>query len=216
MTRSILSNWFGLVVLAASTALLTPIMVHHMGAVDYGVWVLASSILDYYGLLDLGMRSAMFRYVSLFRGGSQREEVDRTFSSALLLVIGTAVLICLLSVGIAYLLPRFTQVEGITPRMFSWLLFLLGVSIAVMFPTRMLATYISAHNRWDLYNAAGIANTVTRAILLLIILKLGYGLLAIAIATLVVSFLSLGQHIVFLLIADRQVQVNLRLVTVGR
>jgi O-antigen/teichoic acid export membrane protein len=216
MTRSILSNWFGLVVLAASTGLLTPIMVHHLGAVDYGVWVLASSILDYYGLLDLGMRSAMFRYVSLFRGGSQREEVDRTFSSALLLVIGTAVLICLLSVGIAYLLPRFTHVEGITPRMFSWLLFLLGVSIAVMFPTRMLATYISAHNRWDLYNAAGIANTVTRAIILTVVLKLGYGILAVAIATVVVAFLSLGQHIIFLLIADPQAQPNFRLVTLRR
>lgn len=216
MTRSILSNWFGLLVMAASTALLTPMMVHHLGAVDYGVWVLASSILDYYGLLDLGMRSAMFRYVSLFRGGSQREEVDRTFSSALLLVIGTAILISLLSIGLAYLLPRFTHVEGITPRMYSWLLFLLGTSVAVMFPTRMLATYISAHNRWDLYNAAGIANTVTRATILVVVLKLGYGILAVAISTLVVSFLSLGQHIVFLFIADPRAQANFRLVTLRR
>ena len=98
MTRSILSNWFGLLVLAGSTALLTPVMIHHLGAVDYGVWVLASSVLDYYGLLDLGMRAAMFRYVALFRGGSLRDEVDRTFTSALLLVTGTAVVICVLSV----------------------------------------------------------------------------------------------------------------------
>src|SRR5438270_13006692 len=101
MTRSILSNWFGLVVLAASTALLTPIMVHHLGAIDYGVWVLAGSALDYYGLLDLGMRSAMFRYVSLFRGGALREEVDRTFSSALSLVTGTAGVISMLSAAVA-------------------------------------------------------------------------------------------------------------------
>ncbi len=216
MTRSILSNWFGLVVLAASTALLTPIMVHHLGAVDYGVWVLAGSVLDYYGLLDLGMRSAMFRYVSLFRGGSQRQEVDRTFNSALLLVSGTAILISIVSIALAYLLPRFTHIQGTTPRVYAWLLFLLGNSIAVMFPTRMLATYISAHNRWDLYNAAGIANTVTRAILILVVLKLGYGLLALAIATVVVAFLSLGQHIVFLRIADPQVCVNFRLVRLSR
>lgn len=216
MTRSILSNWFGLVVLAASTALLTPIMVHHLGAVNYGVWVLASSVLDYYGLLDLGMRSAMFRYVSLFRGGSQRQQVDRTFNSALLLVAGTAILISILSIALAYLLPRFTHIQDTTPRIYAWLLFLLGNSIAVMFPTRMFATYISAHNRWDLYNAAGIANTITRAIVILVVLKLGYGILAIAVATLAVSFLSLGQHVVLLLIADPQVKVNFRLVTLGR
>ena len=216
MTRSILSNWFGLIILAGSTALLTPVMVHHLGAVNYGVWVLASSVLDYYGLLDLGMRSAMFRYVSLFRGGSLREEVDRTFSSALLLVTGTAVLICVVSVGVTCLLPRFITVQGISPRVFSWLLVLLGFSVAVMFPTRMLATYISAHNRWDLYNAAGIANTVTRAIVIVVILKLGYGILAVAIATVVLAFLSVGQHIVFLFIADPEVHVNIRLITFGR
>jgi O-antigen/teichoic acid export membrane protein len=196
--------------------LLTPMMVHHLGAVDYGIWVLAGSVLDYYGLLDLGMRAAMFRYVSLFRGGSQREEVDRTFSSALLLVIGTAGLICVLSIGLAYLLPRLTQVPGITPRLYGWLLFLLGTSIAIMFPTRMLATYISAHNRWDLYNAAGIANTITRALAIVLVLKLGYGLLAVAIATLIVAFVSLGQHIVLLYVADPRVQVNFRLVTFRR
>ena len=216
MTRSILSNWFGLLILAGSTALLTPVMIHHLGAVDYGVWVLASSVLDYYGLLDLGMRSAMFRYVSLFRGGSLREEVDRTFSSALLLVTGAAIVICALSVGVACLLPRFITVQGISPRAFSWLLLLLGFSVAVMFPTRMLATYISAHNRWDLYNAAGIANTVTRAIVIVVILKLGYGILAIAIATVVVAFLSFGQHVAFLFIADPRVHVHIRLITFTR
>jgi O-antigen/teichoic acid export membrane protein len=216
MTRSILSNWVGLVVLAASTALLTPIMIHHLGAVDFGIWVLASSILDYYGLLDLGMRSAMFRYVALFRGGTRREEVDRTFSSALLLVTGTAALICLLSVGVSWFLPRFISLHGTSPRVLSWLLLLLGISVAVMFPTRMLATYISAHQRWDLYNAAGIANTVTRAIVIVVVLKLGYGILAMAIATVVVAFVSLGQHIVFLLVADPHVRVKIGLVTFDR
>jgi O-antigen/teichoic acid export membrane protein len=216
MTRSILSNWFGLVVLAGSTALLTPLMIHHLGPVDFGVWVLASSVLDYYGLLDLGMRSAMFRYVALFRGGTLRDEVDGTFSSALLLATGTSVLICVLSVAVACLLPRFISLHSTSPRLLSWLLLLLGISVAVMFPTRMLATYISAHQRWDLYNAAGIANTVTRGVVIVVVLKLGYGILAIAIATVVVAFLSLGQHIVFLLIADPRVHVKVRLITIGR
>jgi O-antigen/teichoic acid export membrane protein len=216
MTRSILSNWFGLVVLAASTAFLTPIMIHHLGAVDFGIWVFASSVLDYYGLLDLGMRSAMFRYVALFRGGTVREEVDRTFSSALLLAVVTSSLICILSVGVALLLPRYMSHHSSPASGLSWLLLLLGISVAVTFPTRMLATYISAHQRWDLYNAAGIANTVTRGVAIIIVLKMGYGMLAVAIATVVVAFLSLGQHILLLVVADPQVHVRIRLITIRR
>jgi O-antigen/teichoic acid export membrane protein len=213
MVRSIFSNWVGLAVLATSTALLTPIMIHHLGALDYGVWVLAGSILDYYGLLDIGMRSAMFRYVGLFRGNEVREEVDRTFTSALFTVVVTAVVIFFLSIGVAYFLPRSMNLQDTSPQVFSWLLLLLGFSIGITFPTRMLATYISAHQRWDLFNAAGIAAVITRTVAIVVVLKLGYGLLAVAIAALVVAFLSLGQHIFFVRIADRRVRVSLRLVS---
>jgi O-antigen/teichoic acid export membrane protein len=213
MTRSILSNWFGLVVLAACNLLLTPLMIHHLGAVDFGVWVLAGSVLDYYGLLDLGMRSAMFRYVALYRGSEQREEVDRTFTSALFLVSATAAFICVLSVGVAFGLPHFMSLRDFSPDRFSTLLLLLGISVAIMFPTRMLATYISAHQRWDLYNAAGIAAMITRAIGIVIVLKMGYGILAIAIVTVVVSVLSIGQHVIFLRFADPLVSVSTRLIS---
>ncbi|MFZ0745165.1 MAG: oligosaccharide flippase family protein, partial [Terracidiphilus sp.] len=212
MTRSIFSNWFGLVALAACTAFLTPIMIHHLGAVDYGVWVLAGSVLDYYGLLDIGMRGAMFRYVGTFRGSNAREEVDRTFSSALFMVIVTAVVICILSVGVAYFLPRTMMLRGTSPQVFGRLLLLLGFSVAVTLPMRMLATYISAHQRWDLFNAAGTASVITRAVAIIVVLKLGHGLLAVATATLVVAVLSLGQHILFLRMADPRAHASLHLV----
>jgi O-antigen/teichoic acid export membrane protein len=213
MTRSILSNWFGLVVLAASNLLLTPLMIHHLGPVDYGVWILAGSVLDYYGLLDLGMRSAMFRYVAQYRGSELREEVDRTFTSALFLVSVTAAIICGLSVSVAFVLPHFIGLKDISPNTFGTLLLLLGISVAIMFPTRMLATYISAHQRWDLYNAAGIAAMITRAIAIVIVLMLGHGILAIAIVTVVVSGLSMGQHVIFLRIADPLACVKTRLIS---
>jgi len=213
MTRSIFSNLAGLVVVAACTVVLTPVMIHHLGAVDYGVWILAGSVLDYYGLLDIGMRAAMFRYVGMFRGSSIREDVDRTFSSALLVVIVTAVVVCALSIGLAFYLPRVMVLRGTSPQVFSWLLLLLGSSVGITFPTRMLATYISAHQRWDLFNAAGIASTLTRGVAIIIVLKMGYGLLAVAVATLAVAILSLGQHIIFVRIADARVRVSKRLMS---
>lgn len=216
MARNILSNWVGLAVLAASTVVLTPFMIHHLGALDYGVWVLAGSILDYYGLLDIGMRSAMFRYVGLFRGSGAREEVDRTFTSALFIVVLTGLFICLLSAGVAYFLPRSMNLRDTSPQVFSWLLLLLGFSVGITFPTRMLATYISAHQHWDLFNAAGIAAVITRTVAIIVVLTLGYRLLAVAIAALVVACLSLGQHILFVRIADPQVHVSSRLISARR
>jgi O-antigen/teichoic acid export membrane protein len=159
------------------------------------------------------MRSAMFRYVAMFRGGVDRDEVDRTFSSALFLVSLTAILISILSVGVSALLPRWITLQGTPTSTFRELLLLLGLSVAVTFPTRMLGTYISAHQRWDLYNGAGIVAIIIRAIAIVVVLSLGHGLLAIAVATLVISVLSLGQHVVFVRIADRRVHASMRLVS---
>jgi O-antigen/teichoic acid export membrane protein len=216
MTRSIFSNWVGLVVMAVCTAVLTPVMIHHLGAIDYGVWVFVGSVLDYYGLLDVGMRAAMFRYVGKYRGSNAREQVDRTFSSALCVVIVAGVVICAFSIGLACYLPRVMNLRGTSPQVFSWLLLLLGCSVGINCPIRMLATYISAHQRWDLYNAAGIASTLTRCVAIVVALEMGCGLLAVAITTLVVSILSLGQHIFFVRLADSQVRLSKNLITAMR
>jgi len=58
--KNILSNWVGIVILGLIGIVLTPIMVHGLGNLYYGMWILAASIGDYSGLLDLGMRTTIF------------------------------------------------------------------------------------------------------------------------------------------------------------
>jgi O-antigen/teichoic acid export membrane protein len=48
--RNIASNWAGYAVNAAVTLVLTPFVLHQLGDARYGVWVLTSSIVGYYGL----------------------------------------------------------------------------------------------------------------------------------------------------------------------
>ena len=74
--RSIFSNWVGLAVTGVISIFLTPFMIHRLGNFEYGMWVLVGSLLDYYGLLDLGMRTAVFRFVSQFKGSGERDALD--------------------------------------------------------------------------------------------------------------------------------------------
>lgn len=216
MTRSILSNWFGLAALAVCTAVLTPIMIAHLGASDYGVWVLLGSVLDYYGLLDIGMRGAMFRYVGTFRGVDAREEINRTFSSSLLIVIVTALVVSVISILAAIVLPQSLPLQGHSMAVYRQLLLLLGMSIAITFPVRMLATYLSAQQRWDLFNAAGTLSIVMRTVAIIGVMELGYGIVAVAACTLAVSLISLAQNIVFVRLADPEVRISLSRVSGNR
>ena len=64
ITQNIFSNWMALAVSTAIGFFLVPYVVHHLGNVAYGVWVLAALVeLAHWGLLDFGLRRRVMRYV---------------------------------------------------------------------------------------------------------------------------------------------------------
>ena len=63
MIRNVLSNWVALVVTAVISFVLTPILVHGLGHFYYGLWILVGSLVDYFGLLDVGIRTTLQRFV---------------------------------------------------------------------------------------------------------------------------------------------------------
>ena len=80
MLKNIFSNWLGLVVMGLISVVLTPAMVHGLGPLYYGMWALVGSLVDYSGMLDMGMRATLFRYVAFFRGANQRDSLNQTFA----------------------------------------------------------------------------------------------------------------------------------------
>src|SRR5438309_440959 len=83
IASNVLSNWVALAVTTLVGFFLAPFVVHRLGNVTYGVWVLISSLVSYMSLLDLGMRGAVTRFVS--KGAAQQnvEEANRAVSGAL-------------------------------------------------------------------------------------------------------------------------------------
>jgi len=47
MFRNVFSNWLGLLITGAISVVLTPILIHGLGDFNYGMWILAGSVLEY-------------------------------------------------------------------------------------------------------------------------------------------------------------------------
>ena len=62
--RSTVANWAAFAVAAVVSFLLSPFIVHRLGNSAYGTWVLLGSFVGYLGLLDLGVRGAVTRFVA--------------------------------------------------------------------------------------------------------------------------------------------------------
>ncbi len=192
MLRNVFSNWTGLAIAGAISFLLTPVMIHHLGLVYYGMWILAASLLDYYGLIDVAMRAALFRFVAHFRGANQREELAGTIGTALTIAVATGFILLIVIPLVAAVLPRFFSLTSSSYYTFRWLIDAHWHQPALTIPApRVLGSYLCGLGRFDLYNLSGITIVITRAALILLILERGGGVIAIAAATLGTALLSL-------------------------
>ena len=109
--RNILSNWTSYLVTAAVGFLLAPVVVHSLGNTGYGLWTLVLSMTGYFGLLDLGIRSSVGRFVTRYLALNDEESVNRTVSTAFVRARGSPACSRLLATGrdrrvLLRLLPR--------------------------------------------------------------------------------------------------------------
>src|SRR5436189_5089174 len=101
--RSVVLNWIALVANVGVAFFLSPFIVHRLGNVAYGIWTLVNSMIAYMGLLDLGMRGAVTRFVSKHHARNEHSESSRAVSAAFWLRLGIGTIIVLTSL----VLPRF-------------------------------------------------------------------------------------------------------------
>src|ERR1700682_3009329 len=211
MLRSIFSNWLGLVVMGVTSVILTPILIHGLGDLYFGLYILVASALDYYGVLDLGMRPALFRAVAWSKGANDRTAIHETLLSALAFTVAAGFLVLVLTLLLVPVLPSFFKLVGPARRIFPWLMILLGLNVAAAFPARMLGAYLNSLGRFDLYNLAAVLSTISRAVLVAAALRMGHGIRAVAGITRAATISSLLLHWWLVRRVDCEVALDWRL-----
>src|SRR5262249_25104888 len=111
MIKNVIYNWAGLIVAGAISFLLTPFMIHSLGAFYYGLWMLVGSVTDYYGLLDAGIRVTLQRYVARQHAQQEREALNETFTTAFVLTLAVFAGVMVLAVGLMFVLPKFFALD---------------------------------------------------------------------------------------------------------
>src|SRR3970040_1613055 len=62
--RNIVSNWTGFGVNLLVSFLISPFLVHNLGDIGYGIWAVSLQLCGSLSLLDIGLRTAVTRYLT--------------------------------------------------------------------------------------------------------------------------------------------------------
>lgn len=210
IARNVLFNWFGTVANLAVGFFLAPFILHRLGNVAYGVWVLAISVVAYLGLLDLGMQSSVLRFVS--KGYTQKDHQgsSEAISAALWVRLQISALALLLSVGLAALFPLVFKVPAELASDARKAVLLIGLTTAITLSVGVFGGVLSALNRYDLQNCVSLIQTAVRVVGVVTVLRTGHGIVAIALCELVAAIVGnlLLMWVAYRLYPELQIQLK--------
>lgn len=185
--RNVLSNWAGFAANALISLVLAPFVVHTLGDSQYGIWVLLASVVGYLGLLDLGVRGAVTRYVASLHAAEKHPEAGLIASTALSIFLAAGAVAVGVSCVLAAIAPLLFDIPEELIGVARVVFVLGGLSIAASLVAGVFGGVVVGLQRFDLVNAAGVVLGIARAGLIVLMLKLGGGLVALAAIQLAVS-----------------------------
>lgn len=189
IARNVFWNWLGIVIDACISLAIAPYLVNHLGASVYGVWILIGSMSGYFGLLDLGVRSSVGRYIAFHRGTDDHEGVNAILSTAFAATAVLGILVVALMPLIAILFGRvFTLPPEIHDQAIIGLRIIV-LNLALTFPLSLFDGTLWAHQRFDILNMIDIPASVIRAALTFFVISQDYGIPGLAAITIGVSTL---------------------------
>jgi len=188
--KNVGSSWSALAINVIVGIFLSPFIVHHLGDAAFGIWVLIFSITGYYGLFDLGIRSSIIRYVSKYTATDDREKLAQFVNTALFTYTAIGVVCMAVTALLSSSVEHFFKIPPEMHSQTRLLLLMVGASVSLGFPLGVFGGMLEGLQRFYILNWTSIGATLTRAALIVYFLNRGYGLLTVALVTILLPIFS--------------------------
>lgn len=190
IVKNVGSSWVALAVNILVGIFLSPFILHHLGDAAFGIWVLIFSLTGYYGIFDFGIRSSIIRFVSKYTATSDLNEVTGLINTALFTYSCVGVLCLIITGAGSFYIDRIFHVAVGLQTTARWLLVMVGASVSIGFPLGMFGGVLEGLQKFYILNWTSIVSSLLRAVLIVIYLDRGYGLLTVALITVGLPFLA--------------------------
>jgi O-antigen/teichoic acid export membrane protein len=208
VARNVLWNWAGIATNMLAVFLVAPFLVHSFGDTTYGLWVLIGSLTSYFGLLDLGVRFSVGRSIAFHRAKGDPEGVNAIVNTTLVILGTTALLALAGTVGVSFLFFHLFHVPPSQEPEVRLAILLVGANLAVALALDTFEAALWASNRFDLINIIDIGTIILRLVLILYFVGQGYGLVALALITFLLTVGNCGAKTVAALRVNPQLRLG--------
>lgn len=196
---SVMANWVETGFRYLIALILTPIIVHSLGNEKYGIWSLAISFTGYYGIIDFGIKSTIVKLFSEYAAKNDMDRCNTLMSTVLSIYIIMAVIVCAVSVLLAMFSDNIFKVSNKLEDDLFIVTIIIGANVAIAFIFKLFNSIIISLRRFDIIRSIEVSYSIARSIAILILLKMGFKLITMAIVVICCDMLAHFTQVVFAL-----------------
>ncbi len=190
--KNVFSNWSAFFFTVVVAFFLAPFVVRSLGNSEYGAWVLLGSLVGYMGLLDLGVRGAVTRFIAKFHAEGRHHQSSQLASSAFSIFSISGLIAIVVAAFLAFfVVPAFRIPVDLISKA-KLVVIIGGVTIAVTLINGVFEGIIVGRQRFDYTSGLTIVAEGLRATLVVIALSAGEGIVSLAIIQLVIGIIRAG------------------------
>lgn len=212
LARNTVANYTGSFITLGIGFLLTPFLVRTLGNTQYGLWVLLGSVIAYFQLLDLGLSTSLARYVAQYTGQGRENELSELASTVFVFYLGLAAVAGILMLALAPWIPTIFHIPPQDASLSTSAFVLVTINFVIALPASLYNSILVGYQRIDLNNIANVIASAFEAVLIVILLSQGYGLLAVAAMSIVSTLALAGGRLYFIRRTAPALKITLRLV----
>jgi O-antigen/teichoic acid export membrane protein len=134
-------------------------------------------------LFDLGIRSSVVRYVSKYLAIGNREDLSKLINTTLFGYSCVAMLCLGVTAVLAFYVNTLFRIPAKFHSSSHLLIWMVGASVALGFPLGVVGGFLEGLQRFEILNWSSVISGVVRAVLIVVVLQHGFGLLTITLIT---------------------------------
>jgi len=184
--RNVSTRYIAIAVSALVGLIVLPINVHYLGKSAYGLWMLTASVTTYFSALELGYGSAVIKFVAEYRAKRDVRALNEILSTLFTVFSVMGVLAYAIALVVAWLLPAIFNLEPAQVGTARAILLIIAANVTVHFIFAVYGGVVNGFERYYLNNVIGTGSLIVVAIVNVVVLWLGYGLIELVTATTIV------------------------------
>ena len=171
--------------------ILTRVLFLNLGQVSYGFWALLWSVFGYSLLLDFGFGTSVQKYTAEAAVTKDFKNYNQQLSTVITTYGFMAIIIIITTLGLAQVLDKlFIFPDGTDIGYFKTVFIFFGIGASLTFPSGAFTEILRGLNKIYLRNLVNFVTLILNFVGILIIFKLGYGLLELAIFSVLINITS--------------------------